>query len=73
MMTSGETDELVRDLERAGVQVEAVEPRPHYDGEWQLRCWCPKPAHSYTIGDATVFREAVHNRLTPVLLRGALD
>jgi hypothetical protein len=45
-MTADERDELARDLERAGVQVEAIEPRPFHEGEWQLQCWCEDPTYS---------------------------
>lgn len=72
-MTADEADELVRDLERIGVQVEAVEPRPWHEGEWQMRCWCPDPAHFYLITNAARFRQAVRDGLTPVLPSGALD
>jgi hypothetical protein len=77
-VTADERDELVRDLERAGVQMEAVQPRElsgYYasQNEWQLRCRCPDPAHCYTITDAKCFRQAVRDGLTPVLPRGELD
>jgi hypothetical protein len=48
-MTRAEVDALVRDLARIGVQVKAVDPRPSYDGAWQITCWCLDPPHSYTI------------------------
>ena len=72
-MTIDERDELVRDLERACVRVEAVELLPWHGGEWQVRCWCPDPAHFYTTTNAARFREAVHNGLIPEAPRRALD
>jgi hypothetical protein len=71
-------DELAADLERAGVYVHAVEPRiarGYYDGsdDWQLYCWCEDPPHFYVISDAARFRKAVHDGLSDVLPRGALD
>jgi hypothetical protein len=71
-VTRDEADELVRDLERAGVYVQEVQPRPHYEGEWQLYCWCPDPAHFYWITNAQLFRRSVREGLTPVPPHGAL-
>jgi hypothetical protein len=77
-MTADEADELVHDLERAGVQVETVEPlepRAYYQdrSEWQIRCWCPDPTHLYVITNARFIREAVHARLLPNLPPSAPD
>ena len=69
-MTAEQRDELVRDLERAGVRVVAIEPRPHYPGEWQLRCWRGSPAGAHVITNETLARQAVRDRLTPVLPSG---
>ena len=71
-MTAAERDELVSDLQRIGVLIEAVERRPDHDGEWQIVCWCPHPLLRYTITNAKLFRETVRAGLTPVLPRGAL-
>ena len=72
-MTADERDELIADLLRIGVLVEKAEPRPHYDGEWQIVAWCPNPLHRYTITNAKLFREAVRDGRSGVLPRGALD
>jgi hypothetical protein len=72
-MTAAERDALVRDLERIGVYVQEVQPRPWHEGEWQLYCWCPDPPHFYWITDAARFRQAVRAALSDVLPRGALD
>ena len=74
-MTREEADTLAADLERAGVYVHAVEPREPpalYPGDWQVRAWCPDPAHFYTVTNAKRFRDAVRDGLTE-LPRGALD
>jgi hypothetical protein len=72
-VTADEADELAADLERIGVRVEGIVPRPHYEGEWQVRARCDDPPHWYTVINAGRFRQAVHNGLTPDLPRGALD
>jgi hypothetical protein len=70
-MTAEQRDELVRDLERAGECIVAIEPRPHYPGEWRIRCWRESSAGAHVITNATLVRQAVRDGLTPVLLRGA--
>jgi hypothetical protein len=55
------------------VQVEAIEPRPFHEGEWQLQCWCEDPTYSNVIIHAQLFRQAVHDSRLPDLLHGALD
>ena len=76
-MTAGERDELVRDLERAGVHIEAIErrePRAYFSGEWQIRCaWQNNPRGFYTIIDAQLFRDAVACGRVPKVPRNALD
>jgi hypothetical protein len=72
-MTRDEADELAADLKRIGVRIEGIEPRPHYEGEWQLYCWCPDPPHFYFITNAQRFCQSVHDGLSGVLPRGALD
>jgi hypothetical protein len=72
-MTREEADELAADLERAGGCVEGIEPRPWHEGEWQLYCWCPDPPPFYWVTNAERFRQAVHDGLSSVLPRGALD
>jgi hypothetical protein len=72
-MTRDEADELLRDLLRIGVLVEAVEPQRDKPDGWQIVAWCANPLHRYIISDATRFRQAVHDGLSDVLPRGALD
>jgi hypothetical protein len=75
-MTRDDADELARDLEGVGMLVEGVEPREpqtYHPGEWQVRAWCAEPAHYFTISNAARFRKAVHDGLSGVLPRGALD
>jgi hypothetical protein len=77
-VTADEASALKADLERAGVYVHAAKPRIArgcYAGtdDWQLYCWCEDPPHFYTITDAARFRQAVHDGLSDVLPRGALD
>jgi hypothetical protein len=72
-MTRDEADELLRDLLRICVLIEAVEPQRDKPDGWQIVAWCANPLHRYIIRDAARFREAVHNGLTPYLPRGALD
>ena len=78
-MTTAERDELVRDLERAGVPIEAIErrhagERGYFSGEWQIRCaWQDNPRAFYTIIDAQLFRGAVACGCVPKVPRSALD
>jgi hypothetical protein len=72
-VTEVERDELVRDLERAGMRIVAIEPRPFYAGEWQIRVWSRRTTVEHVIADAVLFRQVVRAGLTPVLARGALD
>jgi hypothetical protein len=72
-MTREAADELAADLERAGVRVDGIEPRPHFEGEWQRYCWCQGPPPFYWATNADRFREAVHDGRSQVLPRGALD
>jgi hypothetical protein len=72
-MTREECDDLLADLQRICVLVEAVEPQRDEPERWQIVAWCPNPIMRYTIRNAKTFREAVHTGLTPVLPKGALD
>jgi hypothetical protein len=76
-MTTEQRDELVRDLQRAGVRVIETKQRV-YDGQWQVTCWWESPAYpyavyQYTITNAVRFRRAVPDWLMPVVPRGVLD
>jgi hypothetical protein len=72
-VTADEANELVHDLERIGVRVLRIEPRPDHPGEWRIRAWCDKPAHEYLIANAVLFRQTVRDGFSSVLPRGALD
>jgi hypothetical protein len=72
-MTREEADALLADLLRICVLVEAVEPQRDAPERWQIVAWCPHPLHRYVISDAARFRQAVHDGLSGVLPKGALD
>jgi hypothetical protein len=70
-MTAEQRDDLIRDLERAGVRVIETKQRV-YDGQWQVTCWWesasyPYAVYQYTITNAVRFRQAERDWLTPVL------
>jgi hypothetical protein len=71
-VTADEADTLAADLQRAGVRVEGIEPRPHYEGEWQVRYSQPDLACFLIVVDAARFRQSVRNGHTE-LPRNALD
>ena len=72
MMTKTEADELANDLKAIKVDVRAVKLNER-TGSWEVYCWSPDPAEFYWVKDANLFRDAVHEGLTPLLPRGALD
>lgn len=72
MMTKSEADELASDLKAIKVDVRAVKLNEKTGG-WEVYCWSPDPTEFYWVKDANLFRDAVHEGLTPLLPRGALD
>ncbi len=56
-MTAEERDELLHDLEHAGVRVLEVRVSRYYlhVGEWEIVAWCQMPAHQYSIFDGAAF------------------
>jgi hypothetical protein len=72
-MTREECDVLVSALLRIGVLVEAVESQRDAPDRWQIVAWCANPLRRYVISDAARFRQAVHDGLSGVVPKGALD
>lgn len=56
-MTAEERDELLHDLEHAGVRVLEVRVSRYYlhVGKWEIVAWCQMPAHQYSIFDGAAF------------------
>jgi hypothetical protein len=76
-MTAEQRDDLIRDLQRAGVRVIEAKQQAN-DGQWQVTCWWesasyPYAVYQYTITNAVRFRWAERDWLTPVLSRRVLD